>query len=236
MSKVVGIDLGTTNSLVAYVDDGVPVVIRDASGDALVPSIVSIGEDGHDLRRPRGAAPSADRRRRARSIGEAVHGPRHRGRSQRGASCCRSRSAARPAASCASASADREFTPPEISAFVLRELKRRAEDHFREQRRVRLRGRPRRHHRAGVLQRRAAHGHARRRPARRPRGAAHHQRADRGVAGLRARQAQSRHDCRVRPRRRHVRHLDPQGRGRRVPGAGHQRRHASRRRRHRSRC
>ena len=38
MGKVVGIDLGTTNSLVAFVQDGVPVVIRDASGDALVPS------------------------------------------------------------------------------------------------------------------------------------------------------------------------------------------------------
>src|SRR5258705_12132811 len=46
MSKVVGIDLGTTNSLVAYVDDRRPVVIRDDSGDALVPSVVSIGEDG----------------------------------------------------------------------------------------------------------------------------------------------------------------------------------------------
>ena len=37
----------------------------------------------------------------------------------------------------------------------------------------------------------------------------------------------------LRPRRRHVRHLDPQGRGRRVPGAGDQRRHAPGRRRHR---
>ena len=46
MGKVVGIDLGTTNSLVAYVDNGAPVVIRDDSGDALVPSIVSVGEDG----------------------------------------------------------------------------------------------------------------------------------------------------------------------------------------------
>src|SRR5438874_13572158 len=46
MSKVVGIDLGTTNSLVAYVNDGVPVVIRDKSGDALVPSVVSIGDEG----------------------------------------------------------------------------------------------------------------------------------------------------------------------------------------------
>ena len=46
MGKVVGIDLGTTNSLVAYVQNGAPVVIRDESGDALVPSIVSVGEDG----------------------------------------------------------------------------------------------------------------------------------------------------------------------------------------------
>ena len=52
MSKVVGIDLGTTNSLVAYVKDGVPVVIRDRAGDALVPSVVSIAEGWDDLCRP----------------------------------------------------------------------------------------------------------------------------------------------------------------------------------------
>jgi molecular chaperone DnaK (HSP70) len=46
MSKVVGIDLGTTNSLVAYVGDSAPVVIRDRSGDGLVPSIVSAAPDG----------------------------------------------------------------------------------------------------------------------------------------------------------------------------------------------
>src|SRR2546430_1747326 len=46
MSNVVGIDLGTTNSLVAYVEDGAPVVIRDKSGDGLVPSVVSVAEDG----------------------------------------------------------------------------------------------------------------------------------------------------------------------------------------------
>ncbi len=46
MSKVVGIDLGTTNSLVAYVKDGVPHVIRDPQGDGLVPSVVSFAEDG----------------------------------------------------------------------------------------------------------------------------------------------------------------------------------------------
>jgi molecular chaperone DnaK len=46
VSKVVGIDLGTTNSLVAYVDNGRPVVIRDKAGDALVPSVVSAADDG----------------------------------------------------------------------------------------------------------------------------------------------------------------------------------------------
>ena len=46
MSKVVGIDLGTTNSLVAYVKDGVPLVIRDQQGDGLVPSVVSFADEG----------------------------------------------------------------------------------------------------------------------------------------------------------------------------------------------
>src|SRR4029079_18237159 len=46
VSRVVGIDLGTTNSLVAFVNDGAPVVIRDRSGDGLLPSIVSAAPDG----------------------------------------------------------------------------------------------------------------------------------------------------------------------------------------------
>src|SRR5215207_3068510 len=38
--RVVGIDLGTTNSLVAVVADGAPRVIADADGDPIVPSVV----------------------------------------------------------------------------------------------------------------------------------------------------------------------------------------------------
>jgi molecular chaperone DnaK len=41
MSKIVGIDLGTTNSLVAAVDSGIPFVIADAEGRRLTPSVVS---------------------------------------------------------------------------------------------------------------------------------------------------------------------------------------------------
>ena len=41
MSRIVGIDLGTTNSLVAYFDGGIPKVIPDSEGRALLPSIVA---------------------------------------------------------------------------------------------------------------------------------------------------------------------------------------------------
>src|SRR5881409_2321130 len=40
MSKIVGIDLGTTNSLVATVDSGIPLVIADSEGCRLTPSVV----------------------------------------------------------------------------------------------------------------------------------------------------------------------------------------------------
>jgi molecular chaperone DnaK len=40
MSKIVGIDLGTTNSLVATVDSGIPLVIADPEGRRLTPSVV----------------------------------------------------------------------------------------------------------------------------------------------------------------------------------------------------
>jgi Fe-S protein assembly chaperone HscA len=43
---VVGIDLGTTFSLAAYMENGRPVVVRDESGIALVPSVISFFEDG----------------------------------------------------------------------------------------------------------------------------------------------------------------------------------------------
>lgn len=43
---VVGIDLGTTFSLAAYMRDGRPAVVRDSAGSALVPSCLSFHEDG----------------------------------------------------------------------------------------------------------------------------------------------------------------------------------------------
>jgi Fe-S protein assembly chaperone HscA len=129
MSKVVGIDLGTTNSLVAYVKNGVPVVIRDHTGDALVPSVVSVGSDGairvgreaqrRLLTEPRRTAYSVKRfmgKGREDLRDEAAHFPFRIAGDDKGVVRI--------------GLGDREYTPPEISAFVLRELKKRAEEHF----------------------------------------------------------------------------------------------------------
>jgi molecular chaperone DnaK (HSP70) len=132
MGKVVGIDLGTTNSLVAYVKDGPPVVIRDESGDALVPSIVSVGGDGtifvgREAQRRLLTAPGSTVYSVKRFMGrglEDVHGD---------AGLLPFGISGEKGGVVRIGIAGREFTPPEISAFVLRELKRRAEDHFREQ-------------------------------------------------------------------------------------------------------
>src|SRR4029079_4737601 len=49
MPKIVGIDLGTTNSLVAIVENGVPRVLPGRDGNKLVPSIIHFEEGGEIL-------------------------------------------------------------------------------------------------------------------------------------------------------------------------------------------
>jgi Fe-S protein assembly chaperone HscA len=138
MSRVVGIDLGTTNSLVAYVKDGAPLVIRDRSGDGLVPSIVSVADDGTiHVGREAQRRLLTDAQRTVYSVkrfmgkgaeevrGEARHLPFRI-----------SGDAGAPGGSGGVVRiglGDREFTPPEISALILRELKHRAEAFFAAQ-------------------------------------------------------------------------------------------------------
>src|SRR3989441_3198512 len=49
MSKVIGIDLGTTNSVVAVLEGGEPTVIASAEGGRPTPSVVAVGKDGERL-------------------------------------------------------------------------------------------------------------------------------------------------------------------------------------------
>ena len=132
MGKVVGIDLGTTNSLVAYVENGVPAVIRDEGGDALVPSVVSLGDDGTIY------VGREAQRRLLTAAGRSVYSvKRFMGRGiddvSGEASLLPFRVSGEAGGVVRIGLGDRDFTPPEISAFVLRELKRRAEEFFREQ-------------------------------------------------------------------------------------------------------
>ena len=128
MERVVGIDLGTTNSLVAYMEGDVPRVIPDDQGNPLLPSVVSF-EDGNIL-----VGWAAKRRMVARAertvysvkrfmgkgledvAGELAYFPFQVSRDHQEVVHIKM--------------GDRLYTPPEISALILRELKRRAEGHL----------------------------------------------------------------------------------------------------------
>src|SRR5260221_5138256 len=131
MPRVVGIDLGTTNSLVAFVKDGKPEVIRDASGDALVPSVVNVGKDGTIV-----VGREAEKRLLVDAKRTAYSVKRFMGKGlddvKDDASHFPFKLKGESSGVVRIGLGDREFTPPEISAFVLRELKHRAEAFFGE--------------------------------------------------------------------------------------------------------
>ncbi len=127
MSKIVGIDLGTTNSLVATVDSGIPYVIADADGQRLCPSVVHFPAAG--------AAPivghAANRVRALHPATTAYSVKRFMGR--RGADIPREDMLVTYPVRGEGAGPvtipihGRDFTPEEISAEVLKKLKLAAE-------------------------------------------------------------------------------------------------------------
>jgi molecular chaperone DnaK len=136
MSRIVGIDLGTTNSLVAAVDSGIPLVIADGEGRRLTPSVVHFSADGEvvvgekanrvRVLQPERTVYSAKRfiGRRAQEISA----------EERAVSYSLSGAGAGPITIPISTKGGvRQFTPEEISAEVLRKLKRDAEAYFSEE-------------------------------------------------------------------------------------------------------
>ena len=127
MSKIVGIDLGTTNSLVATVDSGLPYVIADAEGRRLTPSVVHF---------PPGGAPPVvgEQANRVRVLkpAETVYSiKRFMGR--RGSEISREemlvnyKVTGEGAGPVTVALPGRAVTPEEVSAEILKKLKRDAE-------------------------------------------------------------------------------------------------------------
>ncbi|HET8576417.1 MAG TPA: Hsp70 family protein, partial [Methylomirabilota bacterium] len=129
MSRIVGIDLGTTNSLVAYVDQGVPKVIPDAEGRALLPSVVAWTSNGL-------LVGETARRQLARNATRTVYSVKRL--MGKGYEDVKDELRHLPFHVVPSAEVvkieidDREVTPPEVSAHVLRALKQRAEAFFGE--------------------------------------------------------------------------------------------------------
>ena len=188
MAKAVGIDLGTTNSVIAVWEAGEAKVIPNAEGARTTPSVVAFTDTGERLvgqlaRRqailnPKGTISSAKRfigrtfdevTDEAKAVGfDVVAGPGGEARFDiRG--------------KLYSARGDQRSGAPQA--------RRRREQVPRRE------GDRGGHHGSGVLQRRPAHGHEGCRPHRGPRRAAHHQRADRSGARVRAWTRRSTRPC-----------------------------------------
>ncbi len=129
--RVVGIDLGTTNSLVAYMDLTGPKIIPGADGDKLVPSVVSINPSGEIV------VGNAARELLLTQPERTVYSVKRlmgRGRDdiQEELKLFPFRVASGSESVLQLQLGDRTYTPPEISAFVLRQLKQNAEAYFGE--------------------------------------------------------------------------------------------------------
>jgi len=129
MSKIIGIDLGTTNSVVAVMEGGEPVVITNPEGSRLTPSVVAFTKTGERLvgqvakrqavTNPENTVFSIKRfmGRKYDEVNEEMKMvPYEVVRASNGDARVKS--------------SDKDYSPPEISAMVLQKLKQAAEDHL----------------------------------------------------------------------------------------------------------
>ncbi len=129
MARIVGIDLGTTNSLVAYMDGDVPRVIQGKHGETKVPSIVGLTDNGlivgepakeHLVRDPSRTIYSVKRfmGKSLADVSEELKYFPYRLQEKGGVIRIQV--------------GDKTYSPPQVSAMILKELKQRAEAHLGE--------------------------------------------------------------------------------------------------------
>jgi molecular chaperone DnaK len=131
MGKVIGIDLGTTNSVVAVMEGGDPVVIPNAEGGRTTPSVVAHTKDGERL------VGQVARRQAITNPKNTVFSiKRFMGRKGSEVEAERSRvpyevrTDAQDRVVVHIPNVDKTFTPPELSAMILQKMKQTAEDYL----------------------------------------------------------------------------------------------------------
>jgi molecular chaperone DnaK len=131
MAKVIGIDLGTTNSVVAVMEGGDPVVIPNAEGGRTTPSVVAFTKDGERL------VGQVARRQAITNPRNTVFSiKRFMGRkateveSEKQRVPYEIRGDAQGRVEVKIPNVDKAFTPPEISAMILQKMKQTAEDYL----------------------------------------------------------------------------------------------------------
>jgi Fe-S protein assembly chaperone HscA len=135
--RVVGIDLGTTNSLVAYMQGDAPVVIPGVDGSNLVPSVVALDPIPAEGGRPTVTVGNSARKSLIETPERVIYSVKRL--MGRGLSEVQSELKLFPFRLADDVEAgevprvqlgELRFTPPEISAYILRQLKRNAERFF----------------------------------------------------------------------------------------------------------
>ena len=131
MAKIIGIDLGTTNSVVAVMEGSAPKVLINASGSRLTPSVVGFTDKGERL-----VGQTAKHQQVTNPQNTVYSIKRFMGRRHREVS-----SEEKIVPYTVTGGADelvkvdvrgKEYTPPEISAMILQDLKKTAEDYLGE--------------------------------------------------------------------------------------------------------
>src|SRR6476469_9450173 len=133
MARVIGIDLGTTNSVVAIMEGGEPTVIPNAEGARLTPSVVAISKSGERLvgqvaKRQGITNPENTIFSIKRFMGRKFNDPSV----QRDMKLVPYRVAAAPNGDVQVWMGGRAYSPPEISAMILQKLKQDAETYLGE--------------------------------------------------------------------------------------------------------
>ena len=129
MSKIIGIDLGTTNSCVAVLEGGEPAVITSPEGGRTTPSIVGFAKDGERL-----VGQAAKRQAVTNPENTVFSIKRFMGRMFDEVSTEISevpyKVEKNSSGACVINAGDKEYTPPEISAMILQKLKQQAEEYL----------------------------------------------------------------------------------------------------------